>query len=163
MCIRDSVSSAGDFNGDGYSDVIVGAYGYDAGSTTNIGRAYIFYGGSSADNTADVIMTGEATNDYFGRSVSSAGDLNGDGYSDVIVGAYVYGASDNGRTYLYLGGGSPYYPVFNFANKAGSACSNYDYILASWNGQSSIAASTNNIVMQAYNFGTICLHYNIVC
>ncbi len=40
------------------------------------------------DNAADVIMTGEATNNNFGNSVSSAGDVNGDGYSDVIVGAY---------------------------------------------------------------------------
>ena len=40
------------------------------------------------DNVADLTMTGEATNNYFGNSVSSAGDVNGDGYADVIVGAY---------------------------------------------------------------------------
>ena len=40
------------------------------------------------DNTADVILTGEAAGDNFGYSVSTAGDVNGDGYSDVIVGAY---------------------------------------------------------------------------
>ena len=95
-----SVSSAGDLNSDGYSDVIVGAYSYGA---DNNGRAYIFYGGSSPDNTADVIMTGEATSNYFGVSVSSAGDLNSDGYSDVIVGANAYN-SYTGRTYIYYGG-----------------------------------------------------------
>ncbi|MBL0108003.1 MAG: FG-GAP repeat protein [Ignavibacteria bacterium] len=42
------------------------------------------------DNVADVTMTGETANNYFGNSVSSAGDVNGDGYSDVIVGAYAY-------------------------------------------------------------------------
>ncbi|MBK6877883.1 MAG: FG-GAP repeat protein [Ignavibacteria bacterium] len=70
-------STAGDVNGDGYSDVIVGASGYNS----NTGRAYIFYGGTSMDNTADVTFTGVAVNSLFGASVSTAGDINGDGYS----------------------------------------------------------------------------------
>ena len=100
-----SVSRAGDVNGDGYSDIIVGANGNDAGGN-NAGRAYIYFGGASMDNTADVILTGEAAGDYFGYSVSTAGDVNGDGYSDVIVGAYLNdaGGSDAGRAYIYFGG-----------------------------------------------------------
>jgi len=94
-----SVSSAGDVNGDGYSDVVVGANGYNSAT----GRAYIYYGGSSMDNFADVTFTGEATFTYFGLSVSSAGDVNGDGYSDVIVGARGY-SSSTGRTYIFYGG-----------------------------------------------------------
>jgi len=99
-----SVSTAGDVNGDGYSDVIVGAQGNDAGGT-DAGRAYIFFGGISMDNTADVIMTGEAIDDRFGYSVSTAGDVNGDGYSDVIVGAYSndIGGTDAGRVYIFFG------------------------------------------------------------
>jgi hypothetical protein len=93
-----SVSSAGDVNGDGFRDVIVGAYGY----SSNKGRAYIFLGGSSMDNVADVTMTGELSSNRFGISVSSAGDVNNDGYSDVIVGADQYGAND-GRAYIFLG------------------------------------------------------------
>jgi hypothetical protein len=76
-----SVSTAGDVNGDGYADVIVGAPGY----LSNTGRAYIYYGGPSMNNIADVILTGEAADNYFGHSVSTAGDVNGDGYADVIV------------------------------------------------------------------------------
>ncbi|MBK8381376.1 MAG: FG-GAP repeat protein [Ignavibacteria bacterium] len=98
-----SVSSAGDVNGDGYSDVIVGAHGYYIGE--GIGRAYVYFGGASMNNAADVTITGETASNYFGYSVSSAGDINGDGYSDVIVGAFKY-SSDIGRAYIYFGGAS---------------------------------------------------------
>ena len=93
-----SVSSAGDVNGDGYSDVIVGADGY----SSDTGRAYVFFGGAVMDSAADVTMTGEAAGS-FGFSVSSAGDVNGDGYSDVIVGADGY-SSNTGKAYVYFGG-----------------------------------------------------------
>ena len=96
-----SVSTAGDVNDDGYSDVIIGSYGYNSST----GRAYIFYGGASMNSTADVIMTGEASNNFFGYSVSDAGDVNGDGFADVYVGAYGY-SSSKGRAYLYYGGTS---------------------------------------------------------
>jgi hypothetical protein len=96
-----SVSGAGDVNNDGYDDVIVGAPNYNS----NTGRAYIYYGGSSMDSTVDVIMTGEGINNCFGLSVSGAGDVNNDGYDDVIVGAYYYN-SYTGRAYIYYGGSS---------------------------------------------------------
>jgi hypothetical protein len=105
-----SVSGAGDVNSDEYDDVIVGAYGYSTNRDayeydTKVGRAYVYYGGFSMDNTADVTMTGEWTSDYFGHSVSDAGDLNNDGYDDVIVGAYGY-SSYAGRAYVFFGGSS---------------------------------------------------------
>ncbi|MBK8981992.1 MAG: FG-GAP repeat protein [Ignavibacteria bacterium] len=91
-----SVSSAGDVNGDGYDDIIVGAYGFN----NNTGRAYIYFGAQNIMNTnVDVILTGEGMNNFFGASVSSAGDVNGDGYSDVIV-----GSAPTGRAYIYFGG-----------------------------------------------------------
>ncbi|MCB0728213.1 MAG: FG-GAP repeat protein [Ignavibacteriae bacterium] len=103
-----SVSSAGDMNGDGFNDIIIGAPLNDAGGN-NAGRAYIYFGGSIMDNVADRIMTGTAAGDQFGTSVSSAGDVNGDGFSDVIIGAYLNdaGGSDAGRAYIYFGGNSP--------------------------------------------------------
>ena len=97
-----SVSNAGDVNGDGFSDVIVGSQLNDAGGS-NSGEAYIFYGGASMNNTPDVTMAGGAADNYFGTSVSSAGDYNGDGFSDVIIGAQGY-LSNTGRAYLFLGG-----------------------------------------------------------
>ncbi|MBK6875344.1 MAG: FG-GAP repeat protein [Ignavibacteria bacterium] len=73
---------------------------------SNAGRGYVYFGGSSMNNTADVILSGAAANDQFGTSVSFAGDFNGDGFSDVIVGANLNdaGGSSAGRAYIYYGG-----------------------------------------------------------
>ncbi|MBK8981988.1 MAG: FG-GAP repeat protein [Ignavibacteria bacterium] len=78
--------------------LIVGAYGF----SSSTGKTYVFFGGAGMNNVADVTMTGEATGDFFGASVSSAGDVNGDGYSDLIVGAYGY-SSSTGRAYVFFG------------------------------------------------------------
>ncbi len=97
-----SVTGAGDVNGDGFSDVVVGAFGYDG----NRGKAYLFPGSASGlATTASWSKTGETAGDYFGTSVGSAGDVNGDGYTDVIIGASNH-SSYSGRAYLYLGGAS---------------------------------------------------------
>jgi hypothetical protein len=100
-----SVSTAGDVNGDGFADVIVGAFNNDAGGT-NAGRAYVYYGGPGADQAADLTLTGALAGDTFGRSVSTAGDVNGDGFADVVVGASGNdaGGADAGRAYVYYGG-----------------------------------------------------------
>jgi len=101
-----SVAGAGDVNGDGYPDVIVGAP-QDASGLP--GKAYVFYGGPNADNVPDLVLNGVANQDAFGSCVSSAGDLNRDGYADVMVGAphNDAGASNGGRVYIYFGGPSP--------------------------------------------------------
>ncbi len=100
-----SVSTAGDINGDGYSDVVIGAPYYEGGQI-NEGRAYL-YRGSSAGLSASANWMAESNqaNAYFGCSVSTAGDVNGDGYSDVIIGAYGYDndKEDEGGAYVYYG------------------------------------------------------------
>lgn len=102
-----SVSSAGDINGDGISDVIIGAPRNDAGGT-NAGRTYIYFGGLSLNGIADVTMTGETDGDELGYSVSTAGDVNNDGFSDVIIGAPKKDvvSNDEGRVYIHFGGSS---------------------------------------------------------
>lgn len=103
-----SVASAGDVNGDGFSDVIIGAYTNDAGGI-DAGRAYVYYGGARPHDRPDVVLTGAAAGDNFGYSVSGAGDMNKDGFADVIVGAYhnKAGGKDAGRAYVYFGGKAP--------------------------------------------------------
>jgi hypothetical protein len=103
-----SVAGAGDVNKDGIADVIVGAYQNDAGGV-DAGRAYVFYGGKKLDDHPDEILTGAAAGDAFGFSVAGVGDVNHDGYGDVIVGAYHNGAGgkDAGRAYIYQGGVLP--------------------------------------------------------
>ncbi len=77
-----SVSAAGDVNNDGFDDVIAGANWNDGGGI-DAGRAYIYFGGAEMNNAVDIIFTGEKNYDYFGNSVSSAGDVNNDGFSDL--------------------------------------------------------------------------------
>ncbi|MDZ4712487.1 MAG: integrin alpha, partial [bacterium] len=103
-----SVASAGDVNADGNSDIITGAYKYNA-AFTNDGVVYVFHStGSTYPASPTSIRAGTQTGDYFGYSVSTAGDVNGDGYSDVIIGSPLFdnGQTDEGKCFVYLGSAS---------------------------------------------------------
>ena len=94
--------SSGDFNNDGYEDIIVGEYGYNS----NTGRAYIYLGGATPDTVPDLILNGEQAG-CFGYQVCGAGDLNGDSIDDYIVSAPWHSTAIDsfaGRVYVYYGG-----------------------------------------------------------
>ncbi len=103
-----SVASAGDVNGDGYTDIVVGAFYASPGGRSQAGMASVFLGSETGIGaTAQRTFEGAAMGDQFGRSVSSAGDLNGDGYADVVVGAHQAspeGRSTAGTVSIFLGG-----------------------------------------------------------
>ncbi|MBN1850854.1 MAG: FG-GAP repeat protein [Deltaproteobacteria bacterium] len=107
-----SVASAGDVNGDGYDDIIVGAGYYSSGEASE-GAAFVFLGSASGITgtnplNAHAMIQGNQANAYMGSSVGFAGDVNGDGYDDVIVGAFFYnnGEADEGAAFVFLGGAS---------------------------------------------------------
>ncbi len=100
-----AIGNAGDVNGDGYADFLVGARGYDNGNT-NEGRAYLFLGGPGTISTTPA-RTYEVNQDAagLGASVGTAGDMNGDGYADFVVGGpgINAGGTARGRVLLFLG------------------------------------------------------------
>ena len=112
-----SAASAGDINGDGFADVIVGAPFADPSTRTDGGRSYVIYGRAAGSNvdlrslgSGGFRIDGAAAYDSSGRSVAPAGDINGDGYAEVIVGApYADRPSrtDAGSSYVIYGSASP--------------------------------------------------------
>jgi Putative metal-binding motif/FG-GAP repeat len=102
-----TTAMAGDVNDDGDGDFIIGAYGQDGGGGSS-GAVYLMYGVPSASvdlSYANAKLTGTATGDYAGFSVGAGGDVDGDGYSDFMVGApyEAYRGVYGGVAHLVLG------------------------------------------------------------
>jgi len=100
--------TVGDINGDDYDDVIVPAFRADIDGKQNAGAVYIFLGGNPFDTVADFVLVQPEVeaSAQFGAAVA-VGDVNNDGYGDVIVGAHladVQGLHDAGKAFVFLGG-----------------------------------------------------------
>ena len=111
-----SVSSAGDINGDGIDDLIIGAYEADPNGNNGAGESYVVFGKDTAFNATlelssltgsnGFVIEGIDAGDRSGVSVSSAGDINGDGINDLIIGAYradPNGDDGAGESYVVFG------------------------------------------------------------
>lgn len=116
--LGNSVSSAGDMNGDGFDDLVIAASSADSFNNTRsrAGETYVIFGSTTfpalidlaVTGSADVIISGVDSNDYSGYSISGGGDVNGDGFDDIVIGAPRAEGSDNvggesGEAYIVYG------------------------------------------------------------
>jgi Bacterial Ig domain/RTX calcium-binding nonapeptide repeat (4 copies)/FG-GAP repeat len=131
--LGNSVSSAGDINGDGFDDLIIGASGASPNGQDSAGSSYVVFGTksglsasldlSSLDGSNGFVINGINRNDRLGTSVSNAGDINGDGFDDLIIGAS--GADPNGQfyagsSYVVFGRSSGFGAGFDLSSLDGS-------------------------------------------
>ena len=114
-----SVAAAGLFNNDGFADVIIGAEQANPAGKNDAGQGYVVFGGPSlpasinlsALGSGGLTLNGEIAGDRLGGAVAGGGDVNGDGFDDVVLGADQFdvggGTSNEGRAYIVYGSASP--------------------------------------------------------
>ena len=128
-----AVSNAGDVNGDGVDDLIIGAQTRNVGGESQVGASYVLYGqvggfGASVnfttlDGTNGFAIEGADAGDRTGIAVDGGGDINGDGFDDLLIGAYRADSgaySDNGAVYVVFGDGAPVTPTVDLASLDGA-------------------------------------------
>jgi len=125
-----SLSAAGDVNGDGTDDLIIGAYGADFGGP-GAGRSYVVFGSingfpsplelSALNGSNGFVLDGEGALQSSGRGVSGAGDINGDGIDDLLIGAPDAGPNgpSSGRGYVVFGSDEEFPSPFDLSTLDG--------------------------------------------
>ncbi|NCC53328.1 MAG: choice-of-anchor D domain-containing protein, partial [Spartobacteria bacterium] len=117
-----SVSGAGDVNGDGFDDILIGAPDANAAYLVfgrSVFASSVIMSNAWLNGTNGVRFAGAKSGDYAGRSVSGAGDVNGDGYADLLIGAYgadPFGQLGAGETYLVFGRGDGFPSAVTLTN-----------------------------------------------
>ncbi|MEO5363811.1 MAG: FG-GAP-like repeat-containing protein [Magnetococcus sp. DMHC-8] len=147
-----SVHAAGDVNNDGFGDLIVGAYG----ATSGAGASYLVYGHAIASSGANsfISLSGLGAADGFrldgaagaqaGRSVGSAGDVNGDGFADLVIGAPTSSSANAGSTYVVFGHATDANSAINLSALDGTTGFRLDGVAGDWSGGSVSAAGDLN-------------------
>lgn len=128
------VNYAGDVNGDGYPDVIIAGTNY-AETWTKQGAAWVFHGGPDVPgDTPDWVAYGENKKDVFGHWVDGAGDVNGDGYDDVIIAALGFERSldlaSEGAAYVYLGSADGLQTAYAWRDEGNQSGAQYGYCVS---------------------------------
>jgi Ca2+-binding RTX toxin-like protein len=132
-----SVSGAGDVNGDGVDDIIIGAFRADVSGRSNTGQSYVIFGSlegfapelnlsslltaNGGNGSTGFVINGIRSEDWSGRSVASAGDVNGDGLDDLIIGASnatpgSTGIPLSGQSYVLFGQAQGFDPEVELAS-----------------------------------------------
>ena len=127
-----AVGTAGDINGDGIDDMIMGVRLANPNGNSS-GAAYIVYGNDQVDGFPDsfsfsdldgsngfTLTSGDTIRSRFGVSVNSAGDINADGFNDVVVGTEISGPNFSGSAYVIFGGTSGFPSLMNLTNLDGN-------------------------------------------
>jgi len=159
-----SVSSAGDVNGDGLDDLIVGSSLANSTSAIGVGKSYVIFGKKSgtevnlsdiaqSSNEGGFVINGEKEGDNSGTSVSSAGDVNGDGLADLIIGSISAGKSDAGKSFVVFGKASGTAinlsdisaGIKNLAQWATTATASSQYSTTTWSANQAIGAPNTGL------------------
>jgi hypothetical protein len=126
-----SVSAAGDINGDGFADLVIGAP-FSSNAAPYAGASYVVFGGapglpsplnlSTLDASSGLVITGASASDFLGFSVNEAGDVNGDGFADLIIGApsSSLGEDYSGAAFVVFGSNQPLPATLSIADLDGT-------------------------------------------
>ncbi len=129
-----AVSGAGDVNGDGFDDLIIGDSRSSRNGKSDSGSTYIVFGHdgefssplrlspATLDGSEGFVIDGESANDFFGNAVGAAGDLNGDGIGDIVIGAFGSNLNGNidGASYVIFGSTEGFASPFDLSTLDGT-------------------------------------------